>query len=841
MSNYLLFIIAVWVLGTAWGFKMISLFYIVLAAAAALYAVIWKCRIEHFVGKSVVLVALTVVSFTVSWGYAAYKSSLNHSALPASVHEESVMVEGIIVSRVEIDGDRVQFVLKSDHLKREESTALIQERFMVYIKLKEQQEQFIAATWSRGDRIILEGELAMPLTAGNFGAFDYREYLRLQHIHWQIFVDGLEAVSMNQESRGYGVQSWLGWRDQLQQRLSHQLDRLFTESETAGFMKGLLLGYKEDLDPEQFEQFSRLGLTHILAISGLHVGVISGMLLLMLQRVGLTRERAIWIVMLVVPLYVLLTGASPSAVRAGIMTLLSLIALRRNMLKQSIHFVALAAWLMLVFDPYLIYNVSFQLSFIVTLGLIWVTPRLYRKLLGPKAIRSLLSVTFTAQWVSFPITIYYFNQFSMLSWAANFVIVPVISLGIFPLSLTTFILSFIVPDISHMLAIVLTKSMNVLFQFVEWMAQWNFLHTIWMTPPLLWVVIYYTMLSWAVYEMKLHDCLKPWQGMKKLKHLNRVRMGMCAMGFMLLICYHYLSPILTEAGQVSFLDVGQGDSSLIVTPEHTVVLVDGGGTVSFGDPKEKWRQRKDPYEVGKDTLVPLMKQRGISHIDYVIASHGDADHIQGLIAVLDRFSVGALFINGVLEKDSMVEELIETAFKRSVPIYIPSAGETLQLDRHTSLHFLYPQIEENSARKIVWNSDQNERSIVMLLEMYDSTVLYTGDMGISEEKELVNQLKEQGTVQHRPVDILKVAHHGSKYSTSEEWIEYWQPLVSIISVGSNNVYGHPAQETLLRLKEVHSKVFRTDLHGEIQFQITTSGIRMRMKKIDGYIESRDIK
>ncbi|CAM3439905.1 DNA internalization-related competence protein ComEC/Rec2 [Marinicrinis lubricantis] len=842
--KYFTVIAVCWTVGMSVGLERLSWVFglLVVCAYTAITLVTGQLKRSQWISLSVVV----CLSLSSAWGYASWVENRNISSIPQHMEAAVVTATGQIVSSVEIDGDRVRFVLRTSQVDFGQGVKRIDEKLQVQIRLMEEPETRTAEEWRRGDRIQLQGELKLPSEAGNFGAFDYRSYLHDQGIHWQLSLKGISGVSIQQGEKS-DPQAWLGWRDQFQKLLADQLDSIYEEP-FSGFLKGLLIGYRDDLNEEQFNQFSSLGLTHILAISGLHVGVLASIMMLLCRWLKLTRETSYTISMIWIPIYVLLTGASPSAVRAGIMTVLALYAMKRQLLGNSIHLVALAAVMMTLWNPYFIVGISFQLSFIVTLGLIICTPVVYSFLPDSwwKSVRSLLSVTITAQWISFPISIYYFNSFSLLSGLANFLIVPFISTILFPGALLSFALSFLWPWLGKMISAAVVWGLELVFNGVELLASFDRFHLVWSSPRLEWILVYFALSLWLIYEMKGYQSEKLWEKGLPFDSLQPRRWVLCTgvLALLLMIGYQYISPWTDSRARIYFIDVGQGDSTLIVTPSQQTILIDGGGTLSFMKQGEDWKLRSDPYEVGQDLLVPLLKKRGIRDIDLMIATHGDTDHIGGLRAVIESFPVHAIWMNGTYDTGGVYEEFLELAMERGIPIYSPTAGERYSVDDETRIEVLLPVSKEDSHHPYIAEK-QNDVSVVLMLEVFGRQLLFTGDIGEVQEREWLRQRtnRQEGvsytdsqssidleTATYRQqVDIMKVAHHGSKYSTSDEWLSFWNPTYSVISAGRNNVYGHPTEEVLQRLNKADSSIFRTDQHGEIQIFIDEENMEIRTK------------
>jgi len=755
----------------------------------------------------------------------------NVSAIHPAVGEGAqAVVEGVVVSKPEVDGDRLAFDLSAAAATVEgRESKLPGERIRVYIRLETEAEAERAGALRRGEAAAVAGELRLPSPATNFGGFDYRLYLERQHTFWTLRADGLSALRRTGEAEGALVPQALDYVDRVREHMGAHLEALFTEP-TAGFMKGLLLGVRDDLDPEQFRSFSQIGLTHILAISGLHVAIYVGALLWLLGRLPISRERRLELAMAAVPVYVVLTGLSPSVVRAGLMAVIALYAARRRLLKDGLHILAAAALLMLLWEPFYLFNVSFQLSFAVTAGLIVFTPRAMELLrsIRPQPLRSAVAVTVVAQGVSFPLTIAYFNGFSWLSFPANFLMVPLFSFAVLPLGTAALLLSYAVPPVAPWAAYLAEKLTALCFLAVEWMSGWEAASTIWATPPGWWIAAYYALLLAATSP-----------GLRSRPSFGRPAAAACAALFAALLAYAYAPDALDRAGYVSFLDVGQGDAILLRTPSGEHWLVDGGGTIRFEKPGEQWKRRSDPFEVGEDVLVPLLKRRGVQSIDALFVSHADTDHIGGLSAVLEHIPVRRIFFNGTVKAGEASERFYRIALAKGIPMLPMYAGMSIETGG-AKAEAIYP-LEQGMVRT---ENEQNEASLVLLATLYSRTFLLTGDIGEAEERRIVESrfkgsafggtpaqpVAESAVAREFPrIDVLKLAHHGSKSSTSQPWLDAWRPRAAVVSAGRNNMYGHPHPSVLQRLSDNGIPAFRTDVHGEIQFRIESDAWHVRTK------------
>jgi competence protein ComEC len=782
-------------------------------------------------------------------------------------------VTGTIISAVEIDGDRVQFrvTASSVRVKGEQTPLALSERLLVQVRLAAQPELALAAKWRRGDRIRLAGEFAKPAEATNFGGFDYHRYLKSQRIHWLFKASGAAAVHTSAGPR-WSTASLLSRIDTMRAALGSRMDALYP-GEQSGYMKGLVLGISEDLDPERFRQFAQLGLTHILAISGLHVAVFLYVLGGLLRLLRMTRERMLLLMIAAVPFYVLLAGGSPSVIRAGIMAMLGLAAARMHKLKDGLHLLSAAALLMLAWDPYMLSNVGFQLSFLVTAGLILGVPPVRAWMPNgsrTKALFDLIAVTMVAQAVSFPLTRYYFNQFHLLSLMANFVLVPFISFIVMPLGGASLILDTIWHPAGSLVAMATELANHLTFGFVQKLSRLQSFRMIWATPPLQWVLYMYAALALclgmlkraqanreASFEVHQHSRTSlqayedmPTQPLNAIsdqppdpsyllgndpRHTSIGRKWIpffALFALVLPLVWAYYPDWNDHDAYVSFIDVGQGDSILVRTASGEHILIDGGGTVVFRKPGDEWRERSDPFEVGQKVVVPLLQQRGVHNIDLLVLSHLDSDHIKGLIAVLGQIPVKRILWNGTFKPSADAISVLQTGIDQHIPLYTAAAGLSWRMDDHTVIEVIgnASGITAGRATAIPTVKEQNGQSVALLLHLYERSFLLTGDADEAEEQTLLSQYQSQNHPQKQAIDVLKVSHHGSKTSSSAEWLSYWQPNLAVISVGRNNLYGHPNRNVLQRIEAIGAGVKRTDLNGEVQFRITPSNqLEIRQK------------
>ena len=819
--------------------------------------------------------AACLAAYALAAGERAWADERNTSALAdlyaaaedADRPPPQVQAAGVIASAVDLDGDRVRFTLTAHRVavSGEPAPRALRERLLVTVRLAKQPEQAVAAGWRRGDKVRLTGELARPAPATNFGGFDYRRHLYSQRIHWLLQADGAGAVvPAGRERRSAGA--LLGAVDGLRSRLGAGMDRLYPQDQ-AGYMKGLVLGLQDDMDPGRYRQFSNLGLTHILAISGLHVAVFVFALGALLRAMRLTRERTYVLLIAAVPFYVLLAGAEPSVVRAGIMAMIALAAARLQVLKDGLHLLSAAAVLMLAWDPYMIGNVGFQLSFAVTAGLIVGVPpvrRLFPKGGKLRPLYDLGAVTLVAQAVSFPLTVYYFNQFHLLSLPANLVLVPFISFLVMPLGAASLIAAEAWLPAGSLLAAGARAANEATYAFIDGLDRADWARLILASPPGWWIAAWYGVLLAAFRLMEPRDVTPPPEsaddttqpigetpagmvnpyvpgGAPRRRSIGLLGPAVLAAGLLL---YAYQPDRFDTAAAVEVLDVGQGDAILVRTPSGGHMLVDGGGTLRFRKEDEAWRERRDPFEVGRKVVVPLLMKRGVRVIDTLVVSHLDADHIGGLAAVLDSIPVRRVVWNGTVKPSGDAERLLRLILRKRIPVY--AAGHVppvIRLGRDAEARILWPAAQM-SAGVVPVREEQNDASVVLWLKLYDARFLLTGDLSSGAEQQLLQRLNDPAggapgqagappAADLQPIDVLKAGHHGSRTSTSEPWLSFWHPAEAAISAGRHNLYGHPSTGVLELLEARGIGVRRTDRDGGIQYRVTADGMRVRARLASG--------
>lgn len=642
-----------------------------------------------------------------------------------------------------------------------------------------------------GDRVILEGELQPFAPATNPGQFDYQRYQRYLRFAGQM----REPEVVPQSRRPFDLMRWLD------DGRSYAA-RFFTAhlSETnQPLVMSFLTGETDYLNDVELEQIRLLGLSHILAISGLNLGliVLSLKKLMILchlpQRfhpVGLL--AGIW-------LSVLFVGCQPSALRVGVYLTLAQFGEILHRPLQPLNLLGVTAWIILLVNPLSLFLLSFQLSFVVYLAILvlyqpmlhWIKQFMPRLPNWMQKVQQSLALSLAAFIGSMPIILFSFFELPIQGILMNLWAVPLSEIIIVLIFATLFIGS-ILPPIGLVLTWALDRLVGLFNGLVHIFA--NLCPWIWQPGRPLWIWIGLLYLSVGLVIHFAHGREMP--GLWRKREKSALERTLLLVGVFFIVTLLIPAPSGLEW---ILLDVGQGDGMFFRFPQGQVMMVDGGGQ-PIGD-----------NYVGEKIIKPFLLSRGIRAIDLLCITHFDADHVRGLLPILQQMRVKAIWApEGSGSEYALAVERI--ARQRHIPIYHPVAGDFLQ--------FGGVQIDVFNPEKGRYYPQENDRSITLRLNWAGLSMMLTGDLGFTRENELLRERYEVQT------EILKVGHHGSKYSTSREFLDKITPKMALISVGPNR-YGHPAEETLERLQKQGCTILRTDEVGAIQVYAQGKQVQVR--------------
>ncbi|MFC4183669.1 DNA internalization-related competence protein ComEC/Rec2 [Saccharococcus thermophilus] len=700
---------------------------------------------------------ISVITACFFYPYFTYVDQHNKTRLSSAMTEFLFR----LATPVAVDGDRLQAVVNVDGEKLQ----------LVYYIKSQEEKQALALHLAPGAVCKVKGTLKRPALPRNPNAFDYRRYLRFHHIHWILTPQSISLQDCHPSSLTI-YERLLSLREKgIRQIATH------FPAESIGIVQALLYGERAQLDEPLLEGYQKLGLIHLLAISGLHVTLLVGALFSLLIRFW-TKEAATMMMLIFLPVYIVLTGASPSVIRACLTAMLFLAANYGKATLPPLDGLSIAFVIMLIADPYMLWDVGFQLSFAVTFALILSSPFIMSH---HSPLWRLFFTTFIAQLSALPFLIYYFFEISLWSMVLNMIFVPLYSF-LLPLSFISVAACAIHPLLSAPFIWLLQKVIVLSSKAVLFFSS-AFPLSLVLGRPSFWLIIAYTAAICAAFVQMEKRCY--W-----------------GIGWVVaVITFHALSPYVDRYGEVVFLDVGQGDCIYIELPyRQAVYLIDTGGTLP--QQKEPWQQRNRNWDVGKNVVIPFLKSNGVRTIDKLIATHEDVDHIGAAEEIVRGFTVKQLLVSNGMKKNSVIyEQLMQIARQSQVSVREIARGSRWS-KAGISFYVLHPSTA---------HPDDNNNSVVLYTKIGGLSWLFTGDLEEAGEKELI------GAFPRLKADVLKVAHHGSATSTTELFLDKIQPKIAVISVGEHNRYHHPSPSVIERLQKRNTLILRTDQHGAVRF------------------------
>lgn len=684
-----------------------------------------------------------------------------------------------------------------------------------------------------GMKLLCMGELEIFEPARNAGEFDYRLYYRSRHICCRMSAKKAEITDRSADPLKAAAYSF-------RERAREALKQFCTEKD-AGLLSAVLLGDKTQMDEEINDLYQKNGIAHLLAVSGLHVSLIGMGLYRLLRRLGLGFGWAgVWSGGLLF-LYGTMTGFGPSVFRACLMLACSFAASYLGKTYDLLSAMSLAAICLSLENPFVIFTGAFQLSFGAVFAIGWAGKELSDGLECKKEWENALSVSLAIQLVTGPIVLYHFFEYPLYGIFLNFLVIPLMTyvvgagiagllMGMAGISLLAAAagagtLSGAAAAVGHLLELGAEGSMGTCHYIFAWYEMLCRLtkrlpgSSLILGRPESWkLAAYYGILAVLLLFLgsrgrkraetgertKAGEMMeKDREAAAKDRFMDRIKIWGCLSSLIVFLLYRSVSGL-----RIDFIDVGQGDGILLETKKQ-VVLVDGGST-----------QLK---KLGEQRLEPLLKSRGIRKIDMAFVSHGDQDHISGLMWLLEEdtgIEIGRLFLPLPGKGEEIYEKLESAAARKGVKTDYICTGDLIQSGK-LSLSCLYPYSDTLS-------SDRNGHSEVLLAEYGDFSMLLMGDLGTEGEAEIAEVWDEKKQVQ-----ILKAGHHGSSTSSSELFLDTVRPQIAVLSYGKDNSYGHPHPEVIERLEERGIASWATEEQGMIT--VRTDGKEL---EIQGFLKNR---
>ena len=583
----------------------------------------------------------------------------------------------------------------------------------------------------RGMKVVVSGEYNEPSSNTIFNNFNYKKYLNNHNTFYIMNANSIKVIDK---------------RINIFYKIKNYIYERCNDLKSSGYIKAFILGDKSSID--EYSLYQANGVSHLFALSGMHIGLLTGILLFLLKKYS----KRNFLIILFLIFYLIITIESASLLRSIVFYIMLKINKKFNLDISTKNILLLTISILIIYNPLIIMDMSFEYSAIVTYGLVVYTKYFKKNYFVNLFITSLIAFLF-----SLPITVYYNYKINMLSIISNLFVVPLVSFIIYPLSLIT----FIIPYLDSILFILL-RLLILINNLLSSMA----FNVVIPKVSIIFYLIYYLFL-YLFYVSNNY------------KYLLYAFFCVFSLKFKCLI---------DNSINVYYLDVSQGDSSLIAYKNRNI-LIDTGGikdrTVSNG-------------------TIKLLNSLGYAKIDYLILTHGDYDHMGDTLNVIENIKVKKVIFN-CGEYNDLEKDLIKTLNKKKIKYF--SCINEIKLDKY-SFKFLNTGTYDN----------ENDSSSVIYSELNSYKFMFMGDAGIEKEKDILEKYNLSN------IDVLKVGHHGSKTSSDKKFIDEIKPKYSIISVGKNNRYGHPNKEVLNKLDD--SKIYRTDQDGSIMFKIKNNKLKI---------------
>lgn len=654
--------------------------------------------------------------------------------LVLSLISSFIFINFIIIKSEYKDSDKNLYGTVMDYKKSKDKTT-------IWVKGKEKVlvNYYSDINVSYGDYIYVYGVFKKPKENGNFNLFNYKRYLLSNKINYVVTASKIIVIKKN-DNVFYTLKNNL-------------LRKIENANKSKGYILAFLYADKSLIEKDVYTKYQKIGVSHLFAVSGMHVSLISIVLLKLLNKIK-ERKRYI-IVSIFLSIYLFLTNFTISMVRATFQFILFFINKSFKLNIDNSNLVLLLFSILVIINPYNIYNIGFLFSFIISFTLIRCS-----KLIKGKFIIKSLKTSLISFFSSMPVLINNFFEVNFLGIILNIIYIPFVSYILFPLSLVTVLF----PSLDNILYMFISYFEKI----TDFFSNIKFLSFSICKMNIFLIIMYYIIF---IYILK-----------RKKSLVYKIIIAIISLIFL-------INNGRIVNSEVSILDVGQGDSSLIRLKNKNI-LIDTGGNIN--------------YDISKNILIPYFKSVGIKKIDYLVLTHGDYDHMGEAINLVENFKVDKVIFNCGSYND-LENELIEVLDKKKIKYY--SCIKELNIDNN-KLHFLQTKEYDN----------ENENSNVIYTELNGYKFMFMGDAGVGKEKDILEKYNVS------KIDVLKIGHHGSKTSSDKNFIDEMNPKYSVISVGKNNRYGHPNKEVLNNLD--NSKIYRTDQDGSIMFKIKNNKLKI---------------
>lgn len=791
----LFFITIAWIFGIIWGLYLkisIVLFVIPLIFTYTYLTIKKKIRVRKYVILFLVSVIISNIQITL------LEKSFDEKYKNVN---ENLEIVGTIISNPMDKQYKNQYILKVEKINENKSY----KNTNLQLNVKKEEKLL-----SYGDKIIIKGNFEEANTARNEGGFDYKQYLKSKNVYGIISVDKKDIKLIKKNN--------VGVIDLLANKVSNSMKIKIEQNlsnETSNLLSGILIGNKNNLQKEIQEDFRNSSLSHVLAISGMHVSYIMLGITFVINKMKFNKRVSKIITIFILLFFIILTGKTASVTRACFMSSYIILASLFHKKAHVLASISISLLIILIINPYLILDIGLQLSYGGTIGIVLIYPILkklkkkkedknskFKKIIHKvkEKILDIILITISANLVIFPIVLFHYNTISFTFIISNLLISPIIGIIII-LGFISVFASYIISPISKVMFLILQTFLNLLIKIAHFCAELPFSKVYFPTPKIYVIIIYYVFLIFIILARNKIIVIK--------KINKKIIIIFVIIIIILNLILNLILNFIPKTFTISFIDVGQGDSMLISTPKGKKILIDGGGS-----------RDEELFNIGKQTLIPYLLNKGITKLDYILISHFDSDHVGGILSVLEELKVEKVIICEQEENENY-RRFKEIVKNKKIKVYVVKKGDNVKIEENILLNILWPKDEKIKENAI------NNNSIVAKLNYKSFSILLTGDIEKIAENEILKEYENSNILN---ANILKVAHHGSKSSSINEFLEKVKPQIALIGVGEKNTFGHPNEGVLKRLENINTKIYRTDKKGEITIKINRKGcIKIKTK------------
>lgn len=747
------------------------------------------CLILSLFHRDQRIIATCTVLFFFIWGLFAlspwFSPIKSQASISNKVSGTPVVVEGIVAARPSTASDGSRVVVEAENIISGNRIEPVSDLMLLSVSQGE-------VSLVRGDRIRFMTQISLPHRFGLPGEFDYPRYLLFQGITATGRVDTQQDIVLIRAAAEESMQRSI---DIVARTLGDAIRKAVPDVRISSVLTALLLGDQKRIPENLADAYTRAGVTHILSISGFHVGIIAAFISLISLGI-LTRFESLTLrwnvrrisVLITIPsmvTYLFLTGNAPATARSVVMLVACAVALYVERETDAINMLLLAACLLIAINPVTLFDVSFQLSFLSLWGIIVAVPLLSERFSAVVPRRSLviiqlLAASIAASFVTLIPVLHTFKVASLNGILANFLVVPLLGYGAVISGFCVLPLIVLAPNLSGILLWPSSRLIYISNMIVEWFSVLPVIH---FTKVTSWDMFFFLLFMFSVTFVR---------GFRR-------RFALAAFMPLAAVMIHATEPPSADGRlHVTMLSVGQAESMLLRLPDGTTMLVDGGGYL-----------HDTGRDFGRRVLLPAVESLGIRRIDRLIITHDHPDHIGGLSFVVKNITVGECWTTSGTYSKLQHSDLGSALSDRKIPVRLIAAGDSINIASGVDFKVISPgqHVLRNDGDDI---RNTNEDSLVFRVTFAKFSMLFTADAGFDAEREMISSGCDLGAT------VLKVGHHGSAYSTSEEFIDKVRPRIALISAGAGNKFGLPSGRTIDLLKTKNIMVYRTDRDGTIE-------------------------